>query len=126
MEKNKTIITDDMVLGYRDYVIDRKTKKDFPTLDSVVEWMSQATLRYAETTKEFYDFAEQEYGIDAIIQKYFERTDLDWPNKDDDENVELIKYGFENRDKAMHASDFTDTVIPQQKEEKSENETSKS
>ena len=100
----KNIITDDMVLGYRDYAIDRKTKKDFMTLDSVVHWICDQTLRYTETTKEFYDFAEQEYGIQKIVDRILD------PNSPFDYEVPFTKEDiyniFENRDKFMHASDF--------------------
>lgn len=114
METKKTIITDDMVLGYRDYTIDRKTKKDFFTLDSVVEWIKETELREAETTKEFYDFAEQEYGIDRII----ERMKTLYPEFPFGETIsnnleEEINLMFNNRDKDMHASQFTEAKIPQ-------------
>jgi hypothetical protein len=105
----KKIITDDMILGYRDYTIDRKTKKDFPTIESVVEWLSGVTEHDTEVTKEFYDFAEQEYGIGNIINKMKEMYPF-FPYCDGGEQdlIDTIKSLFEYRNNEMHASDFTE------------------
>ena len=107
MKKDYTNI----LLGYRDYNQEEKYGKDFLTIDSVVEWLCEQTLRYAETTKEFYDFAEQEYGIEAIISRMFdENADFEYGLPTSKEEIRLI---FENRNNCMHALDFKDTAIPQ-------------
>lgn len=107
-------IHDDTVLGYRDYEIDRKTRKDFTTLDAVVDWIEGLWDHTTETTKEFWDFAEQEYGIQAII----DRMKTKYPNFPYDDKgsnaVEReIKMYFSRREFEMKASQFTDTEIPQ-------------
>ena len=113
--KEKTIITDDMILGYRDYTIDRKTKKDFPTLDSVVDWIDDLLDHTSEVTKEFCDFAEQEYGINALIERMKELHPKFPYDYTDDSPEDAINFVFANRNKQMHASDFKEAKIPQEK-----------
>jgi hypothetical protein len=108
-------IHDDTVLGYRDYEIDRKTRKDFTTLDAVVDWIEGLWDDTTDTTKEFWDFAEQEYGIQAIIDRMKEKYP-GFPYHGDRSQALLekeIRMYFDRRDLQMKASQFTDTEIPQ-------------
>lgn len=68
-----------------------------------------------ETTKEFWDFAEQEYGIQAIIDRMKEKYP-GFPYHGDRSQALLekeIRMYFDRRDLQMEASQFTDTEIPQ-------------
>ena len=110
-ENKKVEVTDDMVLGYRDYKIDRKTKKDFPTLDSVVEWLAGLDDHTTEATKEFFDFAEQEYGIDVVIDRMFDPNanfDYGFSTKKED-----VRMWFDRRDFQMRAANFKEAKIKQ-------------
>lgn len=100
-------ITEKTILGYCDYKIDRKTKKDFLTLDSIVNWINRVALRETETTKEFWDFAEETYSIDNIIKR-MEELYPDFPYLYDKKYTiknEIQSY-FEKRNLDMKASDF--------------------
>ena len=101
-----------ILLGYRDYNQDEMYGKDFTTLDAVVDWIDGLLDSTTEITKEFCDFVEQEYGIEVIIEHIKVRKPR-FPYAFTNDSVEdVVNFIFDNRDKRMKASQFTDTEIP--------------
>jgi|SRR5581483_6013431 len=100
-----------VLLGYRDYNSDEMYGKDFLNLDLVADWFDGGADHTTEMTKEFFDFVEQEYGIDALIKKMKERHPK-FPYDSSNDLAGAVKYPFSNRDKFMHAADFKEAKIP--------------
>ena len=100
-----------VLLGYRNYNEDEVYGKDLLSIDLVADWFDGGVDHTTEMTKEFFDFVEQEYGIDALIQKMKELHPKFPYDHSDDSLEEAVKYPFSNRDKFMHAADFKEAKI---------------
>ncbi len=104
-----------ILLGYRDYNQDEIYGKDIETIDIAADWIDNLWDGTADTTKEFWDFLEQRYGIQATIDKMKEK----YPGFPyyGDRSPELlekqIRTYFDQRDLRMKAAQFTDVQIPQ-------------